>query len=573
MNADDAEIKTIFLDEAREILFGIERCLLHLEKNHSDLTNLNELFRFAHNLKGASGLVGFTEMNAITHKFESLLLCIKESRVPIAHDVCNLLFRTKDYLLKMIEELYQNLEIVHSNSSLQAELCAALSASHNGTSQSLEAKHLAPIELPPIADTPIYFKCDAAANSNKTSADDSIRVKFSRIETLLNNIGELSILQNVLHQQTVTHATSVPLLLRETAISMSKIIKETQTIMMGLRMVPLRQTFRKMERIVRDTSAELGKEAELIINGDETEIDKMVLEQVTDPLIHIIRNAVDHGLEENSDRCSTQKTKVGKIFLSAFHRAGYLIIEARDDGKGLDPEKLIRKAVEKGLIPKGTQLSREDAFQLIFTPGFSTKDEVTNVSGRGVGMDVVKTNITALQGQVEIESELGQGTCLRIILPLTMAIVDSVIVRVEAERFVVPLAQVSEFLSLQESDFESALGRTELLSLRGETLPVFRLTTLLNRPVGTKTKLNQKALVIRNTKNQGVAVLVDQIISQQQVVVKPLGQELRQQVGLVGFAILGDGRPAIILDLLELLSKNQNSKRIYKNIKQTGEAA
>jgi two-component system chemotaxis sensor kinase CheA len=278
-----------------------------------------------------------------------------------------------------------------------------------------------PAPAPVAAAVASVAKAPSSGGKAAAAVDESIRVSLSRIDRLMNNVGELVILQTVMSQQKDTFASPLQ---QHTVTQMEKIIREVQEISMSLRMVPLKQTFQKMQRIVRDTSQAISKDVELIINGDDTELDKTVLEQIGDPLVHLIRNAVDHGIETPDEREKAGKSRTGHVRLSAQHRGSHVVIEIRDDGKGLDAKKLVAKAIEKGILKPGAVLTDEEAYRLIFAPGFSTKQEVTDISGRGVGMDVVKTNIDSLQGTVELETELGKGSSFRILLPLTLAIVD-----------------------------------------------------------------------------------------------------------------------------------------------------
>jgi len=551
MDAFEREIKTDFLTEAKDLLSGTEQCFLSLEKNPSDLENLNLIFRLAHNLKGSSGAVGFSELADFTHKLESLLLALKEQRILVSPKIVELLLRSNDYLSQTIETLRGDLTASYNNRELATELCDALT---NPSYHEVPGPQAATVadQIESVEPRLMSPKCAEAPTSQpQVRKDENIRVSLSRIEKLLNNVGELSILQAVMVQQSTERGTVISPLMRETLSSMSKIIRETQNLSMGLRMMPIKQMFQKMQRIVRDTSKSLGKEVELHLAGEETEIDKTVLEQLGDPLVHIVRNAVDHGLESNEERLAAGKSAVGNVYLSASHRAGHVMIEVREDGKGLDPNKLTEKAKAKGLISPDTKLSPEQAYKLIFLPGFSTKEQVTDVSGRGVGMDVVKTNISSLQGRVEIETDLGKGTSFQIFLPLTLAIIDSIVVQVDDNRFVVPLNQVSEFFRPQESDITNVYGRHELVTLRDEHLPTFSLSSLMKRETETKPTWMQTALVIREGSGN-FAVNVDRVIAQQQVVIKPLGAELKGKTGIMGSAILGDGRPALILDLFEL---------------------
>jgi two-component system chemotaxis sensor kinase CheA len=334
---------------------------------------------------------------------------------------------------------------------------------------------------------------------------------------------------------------------------MTKIIKEIQGTSMSLRMVPLKQTFQKMQRIVRDTSVALSKDIQIHLNGEETELDKTVIEALADPLVHLIRNAVDHGIEGRDERINAGKSTQGSVYLSAYHRGDKIVIEVRDDGKGLSADNLKKKALEKGILKEGDNLSDEQSYQLIFAPGFSTKNEVSDVSGRGVGMDVVKTNILRLQGNIELETTLGKGTCFRIVLPLTLAIVDGMVVTQGGDRFVIPISQVAESLQPKHEDVSFINETGESLVLRGECLPLLRLDSVLRKRAGDKRPAWESiALVVRGPNHRPFSILVDDIVCQQQVVIKRLGEEIQGIPGISGAAILGDGKAGLILDLFEL---------------------
>jgi two-component system chemotaxis sensor kinase CheA len=321
-------------------------------------------------------------------------------------------------------------------------------------------------------------------------------------------------------------------------------------------MLPVKSTFQKMQRIVRDTAQILEKKVNLTVSGEETELDKTVLEHLGDPLVHIIRNAVDHGIESPEARRAAGKSETGTIFLSAYHQGGRLVIEVKDDGAGINAEVLKKKAVEKGILRPGQAISEKDALNLIFHAGFSTKAQVTEVSGRGVGMDVVRTNIEKLSGEVQISTVLGAGTTFKIFLPLTLAIIDGMVIRSATERFVIPLAQVHESLRPAKTDIQYNTGFGEVLLLRGENLPLYRLNRLLGVKSGTIREPHDGIAIVVRVSEKPFAVLVDDIIGQTQIVIKRLGMELSHIKGFSGSAILGDGRPALILELPELILKN-----------------
>ena len=394
----------------------------------------------------------------------------------------------------------------------------------------------------------------------KIEKDESIRVSLSRVEALNNFVGELVILQSVLEQQKYIGIQD------ELAIKsigqLSKLSKEIQEISMSLRMIPVKTTLQKMSRIVRDTSKALGKKVNLTLKGEETEIDKTVLEHLADPLVHIVRNAVDHGLESTQERIEVGKDEKGQVVIEAYHEGNNLVIDVSDDGKGINPDIIRTKAIEKGVLDPNSSISDYDVIQLIFHPGFSTKEEVSEVSGRGVGMDVVKTNIEKLSGDVKVITKLGQGSVFRIVLPLTMAIIDGMVIRVGPEKFVIPIAQVQESLKPNKKDIHYATGIGDCLNLRGKVLPVKKISNLLKLNTEEKEVADQ-IVIIAKSKQGLIAVAVDDIIQQQQVVIKKLGKEIKDQKGFMGSSILGDGKPAFIVDIDDLCSKTtKKAKKI-----------
>lgn len=560
---EDDELKKCFLDEAQELLSSVEKCFLDLEKHPNDIDNLNNIFRLAHNLKGSAGAVGFSDLAEFAHKLESLLVELKVGKWKISSQILDLLLRSNDYLLEVIEKLQINSNYDYKNPVLLDELTYSLqNIDKLSSDESVTTSSQVETKSDQIAVSDLQFNAGAKATDNAENRDESIRVSMARINDLINNAGELVIYQSVLNQQCLAPGINIPPHMRATLAAMKKIIQSTRDLSMGLRMLPIKQTFQKMQRIVRDTSKALNKEVELKILGEETEVDKTVLEKISDPLVHLVRNAVDHGLEDTETRLSNNKPRLGQVSLAAFHKSGHVVIEIKDNGKGLDADRLISIAKSKGILSESAQLTKEQAYQLIFAPGFSTKSEVTDISGRGVGMDVVKTNITSLQGQIEIETELGKGTCFRILLPLTLAIVDGIVVRQSEERFVIPLAQVNEFFRPKESDINTVCGSSEVLTLRQEVLPTFRLDQLLKNKNNKKRMASElTALITRESTSGTFAVFVDEVIAQQQIVIKPLGDELKGKKGLMGSAIMGDGKPALILDLHELTKSLRKVKQ------------
>lgn len=561
MDAFELELKNDFLCEADEALAVAEIQFLDLEKSTNKKETLNTIFRLAHNLKGTSRAVGFEELADFTHKLESLLSALKDEKLALTPAVIDILLKSNDYLIQTVALLKKDVTSQYENAPLKEELVRILE-----TSPLLEpVQSTGPVDpsVEPGSDVPLTFH---KQNKSPEDKDGSIRVSLDRIEKLLNNVGELSILQAVMRNQAQELEIPLPSLMTDTLSSMSKIIKETQGITMQLRLLPIRQTFRKMERIVRDTAKMMGKSIELHFQGEETEIDKTLLDLLSDPMVHLIRNAVDHGIESAEVRKSQGKSETGNIYLSAYHQGGQVMLEVRDDGAGLDPEKLMAHARKKNILKENEILRPEEAYQLIFAPGFSTKTEVTDVSGRGVGMDVVKTNIAAIQGTIDIDTVMGRGTTFRIHLPLTTAIIDAILVESALGRYVIPLSQIVEFFKPSLKDISFPFDAAEVLTLREKTMNAVRLSDLLRTPSSPKKNATDlTALIIKDADNNIFAVLVDRILALQQVVIKPLSAEVRGQPGVMGSAILSDGKPALILDVIDLLKvqKKPRSNQRY----------
>jgi two-component system chemotaxis sensor kinase CheA len=316
---------------------------------------------------------------------------------------------------------------------------------------------------------------------------------------------------------------------------------------MSLRMIPIKPIFQKMERLARDLAREMDKKVHFQTSGEDTELDRTVVEEIGDPLVHMVRNALDHGLDTTAQRIASGKPETGTVHLCAYHRGSNIVIELSDDGRGIDPERILRKAIEKGVVTPGTVLSKEETLALIFAPGFSTAEKVTAVSGRGVGMDVVRRNIEKLRGKIEIESEVGKGSTFRIKLPLTMAIIDGLVVRVGADRFILPSTSVQMALRPARENLVTVHGTGEVLDFRGRILPLHRLHRRFGIP-GAVEQPWEAIVVIVEHSGKTSALLVDEMISKQEVVIKSLGSYLQGLPGVAGGAILGDGNIALILD-------------------------
>ncbi|CAK0744530.1 two-component system, chemotaxis family, sensor kinase CheA [uncultured Gammaproteobacteria bacterium] len=386
-----------------------------------------------------------------------------------------------------------------------------------------------------------------ASKARETSASAStIRVPAERLDSLMDQVGELVIAQARLMQMAVTNKE--PLL---TSISeeMERLAASLRDTTMGIRMLPIGTLFGKFRRVVHDLSHELGKAIELSTAGEETELDKTVIECLNDPLVHLIRNAVDHGIEDQGVRVAHDKPAAGRVLLSAVHSGAQVLITIEDDGKGLDSAAIRAKAEEKGLISSGQELSENELFSFIFHPGFSTAAQVTSISGRGVGMDVVKRTIDGLRGTIEVASTVGQGTAITLKLPLTLAIIDGLLVRLGNERYVLPLSAVEECVELSRAEDHRSDGRC-FLNIRGDIVAYIRLRELFN--LAGEGESIQKVVIV-STGDTRIGLVVDQVIGQHQTVIKSLSRLHRDQEGFSGATILGDGSVALILDIPHLI--------------------
>jgi len=391
----------------------------------------------------------------------------------------------------------------------------------------------------------------SAALSKQKQADDKrgheqvfIKVEVGKLDELINLVGELVIAGAA---ASLSLRQGSPAAMSEANEAVATLVEHIRDASLSLRMVAIGEVFQRFPRVVRDISKELDKDIELLITGADTELDKSMVEKLADPLMHIVRNAMDHGIERSADRLLAGKTQRGTLRLNAYHESGSIVIEVTDDGRGLDRSRILAKALEKGLVPPDQVLSDSEVFRLIFEAGFSTAEAVTNLSGRGVGMDVVRSNIEKLRGEVEVLSVFGQGTTVRIRLPLTLAIIDGFQVRVADEAFVLPLDQVVECVDLgQQQDLH------DLLNLRGEPLPYVRLRSLFGLPPSDGTR---ESLVVLQFGSNRAGVVVDQLVGELQAVIKPLGQIFAQNKVLSGSTILGDGSVALILDVAHLIQR------------------
>lgn len=551
MDEFEIELKNDFLTEAKDLLQNTEQSFLELEKDPTNKTLIDAIFRFAHNLKGTSRAVGFGEIAELTHKAENLLLEIKQEKILATDKVVSTLLIFNDKVREMIEGLSENLDATFNCVELMADLEKIISgdvaAPTDSIVEAFEEVAEEEANVIPMAAA-VQVKAEKKEVKKEQRKDDeTLRVSLNRLEKLNDLVGELVILQTVVESSLSKVGEN------KTARSLGKLCKDIQDLSMSMRMVPVGPTFQKLNRIVRDTSKLLNKKVELRLIGEDTEIDKTVVESLGDPLVHIIRNAIDHGVELPEDRLNSGKTEEGVVEVMAFHEGNFLIIQITDDGKGINGERLVQKAKEKGIIPQHATLTEQQAIELIFHPGFSSKEEVSEVSGRGVGMDVVKTNIEALGGEVKVRSKVGQGSCFRLMLPLTLAIIEGMLIESGGQSLVIPKGQVQEVIRLDQNMLTKMTGRRPYLTLREEVIPFFKLEDDFGAV--KKNEHSPIAIIVKHG-DMTFSVGISDIMRQQQVVVKPPTKEITGKQGVMGTTILGDGKPALILDLLNLYVKH-----------------
>ncbi|MFH0709675.1 MAG: chemotaxis protein CheA [Pseudomonadota bacterium] len=392
---------------------------------------------------------------------------------------------------------------------------------------------------------------EVAKTSSANAPKSTIRIDTFKLDELFDSVGELVIAQNFIAQNEKIRAIEDESISRAIE-TLSKITKRIQDRVMSLRMVAIRDTFDKMKRVVRDTSKKTGKELHLNVQGEETEIDKTMIDSLSDPLIHIIRNAIDHGLEaDGAERLSVGKKVEGTITLRAYHKSGSIVISVSDDGRGINKEKVLKKAIERGIITGDENLTDSQIFALIMQPGFSTADAISDLSGRGVGLDVVKTSIEKLRGKIEIESKEGVGTTFSMVLPLTLAIIDGMLVQAAGEIYIIPTLSVVESFRPEREIVHALKEKGEFVSLRGQHIPVIRLSDIFELPT-KRIEPWEGILVCVETEAGRIAIMVDELVGRQQVVIKPLGKALAKLKEITGGAILGSGDIALILNVDEL---------------------
>ena len=545
--ADDPELVADFVTESREHLGSIESQLLTLERDPTNAEAMNAVFRGFHTIKGLAGFLELSLVRDVAHEVETVLDMARNGRLAITPAVIDVVLAGADYLAHSVDRIAGGVKetqptaihqvLLERIRQVQTETGETISNPPTAVMPESEA-------LTPSAAVPQPTAQRAASDGEMST----LRVPVPKLDFLVDMVGEMVIAQSLLRHDPALAALPSPQVQRNLA-QLLRITGEVQRTAMAMRMIPIGQLFSRTTRLVRDLARKIAKPIEVETNGEETELDKTIAEELTDPLMHMVRNSVDHGIESPEVRQAAGKHPVGKIRLSAHHQGGQIIIQVADDGRGLDREKLLAKARQKGLVTDSDQLTDSEVYNLIFHPGFSTADKVTDVSGRGVGMDVVRKHVQKLRGRIEIESTPGKGTTFTVRLPLTLAIIDGLVVGVGGERFIIPIFAVAEMIRPSEDQVFTVEGRREMTTVRGQLLPIVRLHECF-RLQPRFTKVHDALLIVGETSNaMRFCLMVDDLIGKQEVVIKSLGETLRNIPGVAGGAILGDGRVGLIVDM------------------------
>jgi two-component system chemotaxis sensor kinase CheA len=580
----DPDLLGEFITESRDLVASAEAALLKLETDPENAEAINTVFRAFHTIKGTSAFLGLDHISELAHGAESFLTRIRDKEIRFTGGYADLAFRSVD----MLKDLTQIVQSALSGGPMIApdgfdDLLALLAEPEEEGSpdEAGEAKGMS-LRLGDIlvsqgkvdrekveaaatdrCDQPIGLAIVRSGAASLTEVgralrkqrrlvgsepaeESSVRVRTDRLDRLVEMVGELVIGHSMIAEDETVNSGNYPDLQRK-VINTEKIVHQVQDLCMSIRMVPLRATFHKIARLVRD----LARRRETMINfipvGEDTEIDRNMVDLINDPLIHLVRNAVDHGIEPPEERERNGKPRIGTLLLKAYHSGGNVVVEISDDGRGLNREKIIQKAITKGLIDSGKSISESEVIDLIFQPGFSTADNVTDISGRGVGLDVVRKAVETLRGRVDVSSEFGKGCSFSVRLPLTMAITDGMLVKVGSQRYILPTLNINMSFRPGAEVLSTIIGRGEAVIFQGKVMPIFRLHRLFNIEEAVKDP-TQGLLIIVGDGDQRCALLVDELVGQQQVVAKSLGEGFSKIQGISGGAILGDGRVGLILD-------------------------
>ena len=581
ISEEDMELLTGFISEAEESLDTIEVNLIELEQDPTNIDIINNIFRPFHTIKGVSGFLSLIKINKLSHTTEDLLDGARSGDFIINQAATDAVLESVDTIKSLLDRVKQGAQtgfklpdndisvdaLIEKLEQLQTELIKGekepigeilireKAIDRESLDQALEHQKSNPdkkIGEILIEDQNVQTSQVVSAlmeqSSTKKIIDEHVKVSTRKLDDLVDYAGELVIAQSMLRQKTAGDTS-----LSQNVNQLGQIVNNMQTIAMSMRMIPIKATFMKMIRLVRDLSRKSDKDVKLSMSGEDTEIDRNLVDALYEPMVHMIRNSVDHGIESSSDRIESGKPAQGNIDLRAYHRGGNIVIEIEDDGMGLDKDKIIEKAISTGLIDGNEQMTDTQVFDLIMQPGFSTASEITDISGRGVGMDVVKVGIEKFRGHLTIESEKGKGTRFTISLPLTLAIIDGMMVQVDNEKYVIPTIAVHKAFKPAKDQYFTVEGKGEMVKDSDSLIPLIRLNEIYGSSNQNKS-MEDCLVVVVESKDEKRALLIDELLGKDEYVIKNLGGSMKDVKGIAGGAILADGRVGLILDIHGIFS-------------------
>ena len=571
-----------FIAETEEVLEGLDQCFIKLETSPGDLVLINDIFRAVHSVKGSAGFLGFNRLVEVAHQAENILNKLRQKEMQADPEAIDIILESVDVLKRLIKEVKEGSGELIDIAPIKRKLSLLLE--YAGSSEEIISDNPpapVPASEPPgrvsrevekaEAGTPklernnkknkeqVTLADKPAIGTAEQEKDQTLRIDTNRLDQVMDLVGELVLSRNRLIKilsevEELYNGDEKIKSLFETASNLNLLTTDMQLAVMKMRMVPIRKVFNKFPRMVRDIARKANKKIDLQISGESTEIDKSVIEEIGDPLVHVIRNSIDHGIELPADRLKNGKPEYGTITLRAFQEGNSIVIQIEDDGKGINPVTVEKKAREKGLIKSAdVRLTPKEVINFIFEPGFSTAEKVSDISGRGVGMDVVKTNIGRINGIIDVNSEVGKGTRITFKIPLTLAIIQVLMVKVNGEIYALPLSSVLETVRISRDCIRSIDGQ-EILTVRDSLIPLIRLGDVLNiKADHTAKELVYVVLVAIAEKRLGI--IVDELCHQEEVVIKSVGTYFSDIKEISGATITGDGRVGLILDAGALISQ------------------
>ena len=562
--AADEELIREFITESNEHLLAIESQLLILESGTCGTDTLNAIFRGFHTIKGLAGFLEFAEIQLLTHEIETLLDLARTSQLTMTPAIVDVLLESTDIVRQELAAIAQRVAGgMPSASKVSAGMLQRIREAAHGDAPHVDFLN-APVfeaitEQPPSkAPPPSSSSCEMARaeecvalepprQERRVGDRSSVRIDTAKLDQLMDMVGEMVISQTLIGHSPALQSVKDAKFQRNLT-QLARSTADVQKLATSMRMVPIGIQFNRTARVVRDLARRAGKQIVFETSGEDTELDKTIAEQLSDPLLHMVRNSIDHGIESSAERIALGKDPTARIHIAAYHQSGQIVVAVSDDGRGLNPEKILAKARQRGLIQHGVQLAEKEIFLLIFEAGFSTAEQITDISGRGVGMDVVRRHVQKLRGRIDIQSKAGEGTTFFIKLPLTLAIIQGLVVVAGQQRYIIPMFSVREMFRPAQENLSTVQETGEMAMVRGRLLPIVRLHRCFRVEPRT-TELAKGILIVAETEGRQFCLFVDDLIGKQEVVIKSLGPGFQNVPGIAGGAILGDGRVGLILDI------------------------